>query len=197
LSLRNTLAWAAAAFAFAVPASVPAQEIVLVLDPAQTRIEYTLPEVLRTMHGTFRLKSGTIHFDPATGKAGGLVVVDVTSEHSDNVSLDRKIQKDVLETRKYPEATFTPIQIDGRLAGQGESPLQLSGTLKVHRIEHDLMVATTVTKSGDRFSASTHFLIPYVDWGLKNPGGLLLRVGNQIEFNIETVGRFTLPTGAR
>jgi polyisoprenoid-binding protein YceI len=175
---------------------VPAQEIVLVLDPAQTRIEYTLPEVLHTVHGTFGLKSGTIHFDLATGKAGGLVVVDATSEHSDNVSLDRKIQKDVLETRKYPEATFTPLQIDGRLEPQGESPLQLSGTLKVHGIEHDLMVATTVTRSGDRFTASTHFLIPYVDWGLKNPGGLVLRVGNQVEVDIKTVGRFTLPAFA-
>jgi hypothetical protein len=42
-------------------------------------------------------------------------------------------------------------------------------------------------------TASTHFMIPYVDWGLKNPGGLLLRVGNQVQIDLKTVGRITLP----
>jgi polyisoprenoid-binding protein YceI len=171
---------------------LPAQEAVLELDPAQTHIEFSLPEVLHTVHGTFKLKSGTIRFDTATGKAGGLVVVDVASEESDNVSLDRKMQKEVLETRKYPEATFTPVQIDGRLEAQGESPLQLSGMLKLHGKEHELMVATTVTRSGDQLTASTHFVIPYVDWGLKNPGGLLLRVGNQVQIDLKTVGQIAL-----
>jgi polyisoprenoid-binding protein YceI len=177
----------------AAPPILPAQEAVFELDPAQTHIEFTLPEVIRAVHGTFKLKSGSIRFDLATGKAGGLVVVDVESEESDNVSLDRKIQAEVLETRKYPEAIFTPLQIDGRLEAEGESPLQLSGILKLRGKEHELMVETTVTRSGGQLTASTHFMIPYVDWGLKNPGGLLLRVGNQVQIDLKTVGRINLP----
>jgi hypothetical protein len=69
----------------------------------------------------------------------------------------------------------------------------VSGILKLHGKEHELMVATTVTRSGDRLTASTHFVIPYMDWGLKNPGGLLLRVGNQVQIDLKTVGRITLP----
>jgi hypothetical protein len=42
-------------------------------------------------------------------------------------------------------------------------------------------------------TATTQFQIPYVDWGMRNPGGMLLRVGNQVEINIKTVGRITLP----
>ena len=193
MRLRNTFTWAAVVFAFAVPPSLHAQEAVLELDPAQTHIEFTLTEVLHPVHGTFKLKSGTIRFDPATGEAGGLVVVDVTSGESGNASRDRKMHKDVLESRKYPEATFTPVRVFGRLEAQGESPLQLSGIFKLHGKEHELKLATTVRRGGDQLTASTHLVIPYVDWGLKNPSTLFLRVGNQVEIDINTVGRLTLP----
>jgi polyisoprenoid-binding protein YceI len=193
LRLRHALLGVALVFAFALPACLTAQEAVFELDAAHTQIQFTLPGAIRAVHGTFKLKSGTIRFNPTTGKADGSVVVDMTSEESDNVSLDRKIQGEVLETRKYPEATFIPTQIDGRLEAEEESALQLSGMFKLHGIEHDLMVETTVTRNGDHLTAATQFQIPYVDWGMRNPGGMLLRVGNQVELNIKTVGRITLP----
>ena len=170
-----------------------AQEAIFELDPAQTQIRFTLPAAIRAAHGTFTLKSGTIRFNPATGKAAGSVVVDMTSEESDSVSLDRKILGEVLDTRKFPEAAFIPAQIDGRLEDAGESALQLSGTFRVRDFEHDFNIATMVTRNGDRLTATAHFLIPYVDWGMRNPGGVLMRVGNQVEINIKTVGRITLP----
>ena len=139
----------------------------LELDPAQTQIEFTLPGTIRAVHGTFKLKSGTIRFNRTTGPAA--VDVDMTSEESDNVSLDRKILEEVLETRKYPEAAFIPDHIDGRLVAEGESALQLSGTFRLHGIEHELMVETTETRNGDQLTAHHSFPIPYVDWGLRNP----------------------------
>jgi polyisoprenoid-binding protein YceI len=193
LRLRNTLLWVAAVFASAVPVSLHAQEAVLELDRAQTRIEFTLAGPLNTVHGTFKLKSGTLRFDPATGQAGGLVAVDLTSGNSDNPGLDRKMRKDVLESWKYPEATFTPVRVFGRLEPQGESPVQLNGMLKLHGNEHDIMLATTARRDGDRLTASAHLMIPYVDWGLKNPSTLFLRVGSQVEIDIRTVGRITMP----
>lgn len=175
-------------------ASLYAQEAVLELDPAQTHIEFTLAQVLHPVHGSFKLKNGTIRFDPATGEASGLVVVDVASGESGSSSRDRKMHKDVLESRKYPEATFTPLRVVGRLDAQGESPLQLSGIFNLHGKDHDLMLATTVRREGDQLTASTHLLIPYVDWGLKNPSSLFLRVGSQVEIDVKAVGRITVPT---
>jgi polyisoprenoid-binding protein YceI len=107
------------------------------------------------------------------------------------------MHKDVLESQKYPEATFTPVRVNGRLEAQGESPLQLSGIFKLHGKEHDLNLATTVSRVGDQFTASTHFLIPYVDWGLKNPSSLFIRVGSQVEINVKAAGRITLPAARR
>jgi polyisoprenoid-binding protein YceI len=193
LPLRNTLTWAALFFALAVPPSSPAQEAVLELDSAQTHIGFTLNGVLTTVQGTFKLKSGTIRFDPTTGKAGGLVVIDVTSGESDRPDRDRKMHKDVLESRKYPEATFTPGRIFGRLEAQGDSPIELDGIFKLHGKEHDLALATMVRKDRDQLTASARFVIPYVEWGLKNPSTLFIHVGNTVEIDVETVGRITLP----
>jgi len=51
----------------ATPAGV--SEIVLTLDPAQSKVHWTVDSTLHTVHGTFALKSGTMHFDPETGKS--------------------------------------------------------------------------------------------------------------------------------
>ena len=45
------------------------------ISPENTKIEWTLSDVLHAVHGTFQLKSGSVHFDPDRGKAGGDVVV--------------------------------------------------------------------------------------------------------------------------
>ena len=63
-----------------LPTAAAGQQPVEVhLDPAQTAIGWTLNASLHTVHGTFKLKSGTITYDPATGNASGEVVVDATS----------------------------------------------------------------------------------------------------------------------
>lgn len=189
--LRNSLTLAA--LALGVAPSLRAQKAVLELDPAQTHIEFTLSAILETVDGTFKLKSGTIQFDPATGKAGGLVVIDVTSGNSSDVNRDRKMHKDILESRKYPEATFTPVRIYGRVEPQEESPVQLNGIFKLHGAEHEITLATTVRIDGDQLTASTHFVIPYVEWGLKNPSSLFHHAGDNVAIDIKAAGRLTMP----
>ena len=88
--------------------SAIAQDAVLELDPAQTQFNFTLGDVLHTVRGTFKLKRGTVKFDPATGHASGLVVVDATSGNSGSNARDHKMHKDILESAQYPEVTFAP-----------------------------------------------------------------------------------------
>src|SRR5215467_4231444 len=77
-----------------------AQSVQITLDPARTTIDWTLSATMHTVHGTFKLKSGQISFDPATGIANGELVVDANSGESGNHSRDDKMHKDVLETKR-------------------------------------------------------------------------------------------------
>src|ERR1700740_2150157 len=91
----------------------PASEIVLGLDPAQSKVHWTLGTTVHTVHGTFAFKSGTLHVDPATGTAGGEIAVNATSADSGNDSRDKKMHKDVLESGKYPDVIFRPDRVEG------------------------------------------------------------------------------------
>src|SRR5277367_222027 len=127
-----------ASLAPAQTAHSPASEIVLTLDPAQSKLHWTLDSSLHTVHGTFALKSGTVHFDPATGKARGEIVVSAPSGESGNSSRDRRMHKEILETETYPEVTFRPTLVDGKVILSGSSDVKLNGVLSIHGAEHDL-----------------------------------------------------------
>ena len=70
-----------------------AQQVQVTLDPAQTKVNWVLGDVLHTVEGTFKLKSGSIVFDPKTGDASGQIVVDAKSGESGNDKRDAKMQK--------------------------------------------------------------------------------------------------------
>ena len=168
--------------------SLRAQEMVVTLDPAQTQIAYTLGATLHTVEGTFKLKSGTVHFDPATGKAGGTIVVDATSGNSGNDGRDSKMHREILESQKYPEIVFTPAQVKGTLNAQGPSQMEVSGTFRLHGQDHDLTLPVSVQVTGSQATATTHFAIPYQKWGLKNPSTFILRVKDTVELDVRATG---------
>lgn len=178
-------------FAFAAAVPLFGQETLLEFDPARTRMEYALSATLHTVHGTFRLKQGSIRFDLATGKAGGLLVADATSGDSGNGGRDRKMHKDILESQKFPEITFVPVRVTGRMSPQGEWQYDLQGIFGLHGSEHELNIAGSVQISGDRFTATAHFVIPYANWGVKNPSTFVLRVSDKVDINITAAGHVT------
>ncbi len=167
---------------------VSAQEMVVTLDPMQTRIEYTLGATLHAVHGTFRLKSGMIHFNPAIGKAGGAIVVDATSGNSGNDGRDSKMHREILESAKYPEIVFMPALVKGAVNAQGASQVEVSGTFRLHGQDHDLTLPLAIQMAGSQVTASAHFAVPYQKWGLKNPSTFILRVKDTVEIEVEATG---------
>ena len=166
-----------------------AQEMTLELDPANTRIEFTVAATLHTVHGTFALKSGAVHFDPSTGSASGLVVVDASSGDSGNTGRDHKMHQQILESERYPEITFTPTKFSGKLELQGDSTVQLDGIFRLHGTGHPLTLPVPVQVKGSNLSARTHITIPYIAWGLKNPSTFILHVSDKVDIDITAVGR--------
>jgi polyisoprenoid-binding protein YceI len=170
-----------------------AQESTLELDPANTKIEFTLAASLHTVHGTFALKSGTIHFNLSTGSASGLVVVDASSGNSGNNGRDHKMHQEILESQRYPEITFTPAKISGTVKSEGNSSVQVDGIFKLHGTDHPLTLTLPTQVHGQSLSAQAHITIPYVAWGLKNPSTFILHVSDKVDIDINAVGRVLLP----
>jgi polyisoprenoid-binding protein YceI len=173
--------------ALLVSAGLFAQETTLQMDPADTHVEYTLGDVLHTVHGTFALKRANIRFDTATGKASGEMVVDAASGSSGNSSRDHRMHKDILESASYPEIVFRPTRVEGRVAPQGASQVAVHGTFSIHGMDHEITMPVEVEASGGGYKLLAHFPVPYVKWGMKNPSNLFLRVSSQVDIAIHTV----------
>jgi len=157
------------------------------LDSSRTEIGFTLHDVLHTVHGTFRMKYGSIQWDPETGKASGLVVVDVASGASGSGVRDRRMHQEILESERYPNAVFTPDRVEGQVALQGLSHVDVHGMLLIHGDQHELVLHIIVQANGSQYLVSTHFTIPYVEWGMKNPSNFLLKVDGKVEMDVHAV----------
>ena len=159
------------------------------LDPGQTKVAFTLGDVLHTVHGTFRLKRGTISLDDANGQAGGELVVDATSGDSGSHARDSKMHKEILESQKYPEIIFTPQHFKGPLAAAGKSHLEIEGQFTIHGQAHPVTLAVDIELGGSGAAADTSLDVPYVKWGMKNPSTFILRVNEKVEISIHAVAR--------
>ncbi len=169
-----------------------AEQIQVMLDPAQTKINISVHDVHGGVHGTFKLKSGSISFERETGSASGEMIVDATSGDTGNSSRDSKMQKEVLESKRYPEITFVPKRVIGNVAAQGHSNIQVQGVFHIHGADHELTLSMPVEVNGDQVTANTTFIVPYQSWGMKNPSVLFLRVDGQAEVSVSAVGRITV-----
>ena len=138
-----------AAFAALIRAPASrAQESVVQIDPAQTKIEFSLSGTMHTVHGKFALKSSAIRFDPSTGKMDGAIVVDATSGESGNGGRDARMHREILESAKFPEIIFTPMQMKGAVAAEGASKVEVSGRFRLHGQEHDVTLPIEVKADG-------------------------------------------------
>ncbi len=170
-----------------------AQESIVQLDAAQTEINFTLGADFHTVHGIFKLKSGTIRFDSATGKASGAIVVDAASGNSGNGDRDRNMHGKVLESDKFAEITFEPIELKGALNPKGASHVEVSGRFQLHGQSHDLTLPIDIQANGPQLEFKSHFTVPYIQWGLKNPSNFILRVSDKVTIDVHSVAHFVSP----
>src|SRR5260370_14350305 len=112
----------------------PANEIVLGIDPAQSKVRWTLGSTVHTVHGSFALKKGNLQLDMSTGKARCEIIVDVTSGNSGNDSRDKKMHKEVLESGKYTEVIFRPDLGERHITPRGIFTVQVQDCFDVHGI---------------------------------------------------------------
>ena len=175
--------------ALALPAS--AAERTVTLDPEKTKISFSLGAVMHTVHGTLKLESGEVRFDPETGAASGRIVVDAKSANTGNESRDRDMHAKVLESERFPQFVLEVARVEGRLDPGGTSKLTLKGKLAIHGSTHEVAWPAEVTVEGAIVRAKASFKIPYVAWGMKDPSGAVLRVAKEVPVTVEAVGKLS------
>ncbi len=163
-------------------------EIVLDFTAAQTTVRFTLGDVVHTVHGTFALKQGSIHCNPSTGDVSGSIILDATSARTGNGMRDKKMHREVLQSEKFSEITFRPDRVEGNLGVQGTTTLRVHGYFNIHGGDHEMTVPVQVELESGHWSATSHFVVPYEKWGLKNPSTFILRVSGSVEIDVQASG---------
>src|SRR5208282_4598428 len=169
-------------------ASAAEQEAILNFVPSRTTVNFTLGDVLHTVHGKFDLKCGLIHFSPANNAIGGKIVVDAASGSSGSTARDRNMHRDILESARYPEITFRPDRVEGNVSLNGASTVQVHGVFGMHCAEHEITVPAQVELAPDHWSLTVRFAVPYVKWKLKDPSTFLLRVEKTVVIDLHASG---------
>jgi polyisoprenoid-binding protein YceI len=160
----------------------------ITVDASKSNVQFELSAVLHTVHGRFKVKGGTIHFDTATGKASGQIIVDLKSGDTGVRDRDRHMHEDVLESARFPEATFSPDLVIGQVLPEAEHQVGIHGNLRIHGQDHEISVPVSVKVHAGQAIATTKFMVPYVIWGMKDPSTFVLRVSDKVEVTVNLVG---------
>ena len=166
-----------------------AQHQTFTADPNACQVAWALGGNGHHVTGTFHVQSGTIDFDRTAHTISGSIVVAAGSGSSGEPSRDKKMNKDVLEVERYSEITFAPQKFDGAISPSGDSTIQVSGTFTLHGTPHDLTVPMQIHIDNGALTAKTHFTVPYVKWGLKDPSVFILKVAKDVDIDLTLVGK--------
>jgi polyisoprenoid-binding protein YceI len=168
---------------------LPAPAQLLEFDLAQTKVEFTLADVLHTVEGTFQLKRGDIRIDAASGTVSGEIVVDAASGNSGSKARDSRMHANILESARYPEIVFRPDKLEGAIPREGTGSIRMHGIFRIHGADHEITLPADVEAGNGQYTATLHFVVPYVQWGMKNPSTLILRVSDKVNITVRTVAR--------
>jgi polyisoprenoid-binding protein YceI len=165
-----------------------AQHQTFTVNPDASQVAFSLGGNAHHVNGTFHVQSGHIDFDRSAATISGSVVVAAGSGNSGDQGRDKKMNTDVLDVAHYAEVAFVPKSFQGVLAPSGDSTIQVTGVFTLHGTPHDLTVPMQIHVEGTALTAKTHFVVPYVQWGLKDPSIFILKVAKEVGIDLTLVG---------
>ncbi len=176
--------------AILAPAAL-AQHQTFVVNPDASEVKITLKTTHELVNGIFHVQSGSIEFDPSTPKMSGSVVVLAGSGKTGNGRRDKKMNKDILEVEQHATVSFEPKSYAGTIAPSGDSTIQVTGIFTLLGTPHEITIPILVHLQSTTGSAKAHFVVPYVQWGLKNPSFLIWKADNDVAIDLSLTGRLS------
>ena len=105
-----------------------------------------------------------------------------------NYSRDKKMNKDILEVEQHATISFEPKTYTGAIAASGDSTIQVTGVFTLLGTPHEITVPLSVHLEAPAATAKAHFVVPYVQWGLKNPSFLIWKADDDVAIDLDLVG---------
>ena len=165
-----------------------AQHQVFAINPDASDVKMTLKTTHEIVNGTFRVQTGSIQFDESTARMSGSITVAAGSGKTGNGSRDKKMNKDILKVEQYATVSFEPKSFTGQIASAGDSTIQVTGIFSLLGAPHEIVVPVVVHLDGANATAKAHFVVPYVQWGLKNPSFLVWKAEDDVAIDLNLVG---------
>ena len=170
-------------------AAVPAHNIAIHFDPQSTEIHFKVGSLARDVRGTFQFKGGALAIDPDSTLAQGELLVDATTGRTGNGARDKEMQDEVLESKRYPSIFFHAEHLRGQVPkADGSSDVIAEGMLNIHGADHPLQMKVHLVRVGNTLSATTHFSVPYVEWGMKDPRSSFFHLGKTALVDVNAKG---------
>jgi polyisoprenoid-binding protein YceI len=165
-----------------------AQHQTFVVNPDVSEVKITLKTTHEFVNGTFHVQSGSIEFDRNTPKMSGSVVVLAGSGKTGNGSRDKKMNKDILKVEQHATVSFEPKSYAGSIAPLGDSTIQVTGIFRLLGTPHEITIPILVHLESTIAAAKARFVVPYVQWGLKNPSFLIWKADNDVAIDLSLTG---------
>jgi polyisoprenoid-binding protein YceI len=183
--------FAVAAFAVIFATAGVAQHQNFVVNPDASEVRMTLNTTHEVVNGAFHIQSGSIEFDRSDPRMSGSVVVLAGSGKTGNGSRDKKMNKDILKVDQYAIVSFAPKSYTGTIAPSGDSIIQVSGTFTLLGTPHDLTIPMQIHMDGSQATAKAHFLLPYVQWGLRDPSFMFWKAEHDVAIDLNLSGHIS------
>ena len=162
------------------------------VNPDSSQVAFSLGGSGHHVQGTFHVQSGSINFDPKAGDHLRFCHRRSRSGDSGDKGRDKNMNAQVLDTAHFAEISFTPKSYQGAIANLGDSTIQVSGVFTLHGTPHDLTIPMQLHIEGTALNAKTQFVVPYVQWGLKDPSIFVLKVAKEVDIELTLGGRLSI-----
>jgi hypothetical protein len=166
-----------------------AQHQSFVINPDGSEVRMKLNTTHEVVNGTFHIQSGLINFDRTGAHISGTVIVAAGSGKTGNDTRDKKMNQEILKVGQFATVSFAPRTYTGAIAASGDSTIQVTGVFTLLNTPHDLTIPMQIHIDGSKATAKAQFVVPYVQWGLKNPSFLIWKAENDVAIDLNLVGQ--------
>jgi polyisoprenoid-binding protein YceI len=183
--------FAVSALAVILTPAALAQHQTLAVNPDASEVKMTLKTTHELVNGAFHIQSGSVEFDGSTPQMSGSVVVLAGSGKTGNGSRDKKMNKEILRVEQHATVSFEPKSYAGVIALSGDSTIQVTGIFTLLGTPHEITIPILVHLEGTTATAKAHLVVPYIQWGLKDPSFLFWKAEQDVAIDLFLTGRLS------